>query len=455
MDATKASASNKPADVLKVCAVQYLEPGDRVSVGLSGGVDSVVLLHLFAGIRQEFRLHLSAVHIHHGISDNADAWAAACSELCHKLDIPLQIHRVSLDPASKSGLEAAARNARYAIFQQLDTDFIALAHHRDDQAETVLLQLLRGAGVKGLSAMPVLRRNPSGPAYLRPLLDIDRKVILDWAVQTELSWVEDESNQDTQFARNYLRQSVLPLLNRHHPAWRSSIARTAGHMAEAADLLDELAELDAQTGINKNRVDCAYLASINSARARNLLRYFFAQQQLPMPRQARLADMLNQLLQAADDASIAIDHDDACLRRYRGYAYLPKRMPEPPRDSRWLWQGEDELKLAELRGTLYFRQSGDGGLDPTKLQQINIRLRQGGEHFRPDCKRPGRRLKDLLQSAYLPPWERDRLPLIYSGDELIQIPGIGIACNWQIDPAQAAIRIEWRPDATDSEPVGD
>lgn len=455
MDATKASPSNKLAEVLRECVVQHLTPGDLVSVGLSGGVDSVVLLHLLAGIRQEFRLHLSAVHIHHGISVNADAWAAACSELCRQLDIPLQIHRTSLDPTSKSGLEATARNARYAIFQQLDTNFIALAHHRDDQAETVLLQLLRGAGVKGLSAMPVLRRNASGPAYLRPLLDIDRSAILDWAMQNKLSWVEDESNQDTQYARNFLRQSVLPLLNRHHPAWRSSIARTAGHMAEAADLLDELAELDAQTGINKNRLDCAYLASINSARARNLLRYFFAQRQLPMPSRLRLADMLDQLIRAADDACIAIDHGGACLRRYRGYAYLPRQMPEPPRDRRWLWQGETELKLAELHGTLYFRQSRDGGLDPAKLEHINIRLRQGGERFRPDCKRPDRRVKDLFQSAHLPPWERARLPLIYSDNELILIPGIGIACNWQIGPAHAAMQIEWRPDATDSEPVGD
>ncbi len=452
MDATKTSPSNNLVDVLKKCAIHYLAPGNAVSVGLSGGVDSVVLLHLLARISQEFRLHLSAVHIHHGISTNADAWADACCRICRQLDIPLQIHTVNLDPASKSGLEATARNARYAIFRKLDADFIALAHHRDDQAETVFLQLLRGAGVKGLSAMPTLRRDAGGPAYLRPLLDIDRSAILDWAVQNKLSWVEDESNQDTRFTRNFLRLSVLPLLQRHYSGWRTAIARTAGHMAEAAGLLDQLAELDAQTGIDENRLDCRYLASLNSARARNLLRYYFAQRQLPMPGQLRLSDMLDQLIGAADDACIAIDHGDACLRRYRGYAYLLRQMAEPPHGRRWLWQGEDELKLPELHGTLYFRQSSDGGLDPARLQHINIRLRQGGERLRPDCKRPVRRVKDLLQLAQLPPWERERLPLIYSGDELIHIPGIGTACNWQTGAAKAAIRIEWQPDAAVIEP---
>ncbi|MHB1655331.1 MAG: tRNA lysidine(34) synthetase TilS [Burkholderiales bacterium] len=445
MGATKTFPSNKLADVLSKCVTQYLAPDDTISVGLSGGLDSVVLLHLMAELRQELRLQISAVHIHHGISNNADNWAESCKIICHRLDIPLQIHKLTLDPGSKSGLEATARAARYSIFRQLDTNYIALAHHRDDQAETVLLQLLRGAGVKGLSAMPVLRRNEGGPAYLRPLLNIDRSAILDWAVQNNISWVEDESNQDTKYSRNYLRHNVLPLLQRHYPSWRSTIARSAGHMAEAAGLLDELAELDAQNGINRNRLDCTYLAGINPARARNLLRYFFARRQLPMPSQLRLAEMLDQLLQAADDAGIAIDHANTCLRRYAGYAYLTGRLDALPGNSRWSWQGEGELTLPELNGTLYFRQSLLGGLDPAKLQHINIRLRQGGERLKPDCKRPVRRVKDLLQAAHLPPWERDRLPLIYSGDELIHIPGIGTACQWQTGPAQAGIDITWRP----------
>ena len=406
----------------------------------------MVLLHLFAAARQEFRLHLSAVHIHHGLSANADAWAAACSDLCTSLNIPLQIQKARIDPASKAGLEASARSARYALFQQQAVDFIALAHHRDDQAETVLLQLLRGAGVKGLSAMPAMRRNTNGPAYLRPLLDVDRSEIVDWAVSNGLNWVEDESNQDTTLSRNYLRHTVLPLLSGQHAAWRTTITRSAGLLAEAAALLDELAEVDAVSAINEHRLDCNYLAKISPARARNLLRYFFSQHRLLMPSQARLTDMLNQLIQASGDAQITIEHNGTELKRYRSHAYLLRATPPLPRNLCWHWHGQAEFHLTELQGTLYFRQENAGCAD--KLHNINIRLRQGGEYFQPDCKRPKRRLKDLLQTANLPPWERDRLPLIYSGDDLIQVPGIGVACNWQAKFAKAALCIEWRPNVT-------
>lgn len=340
MGAIKTSPSNKLADVLRACVTQYIAPGSRVSIGLSGGLDSVVLLHLFAQIRQEYPLCLTAIHIHHGISRYADCWAQACKELCVKLDIPLQVHCVQLNSESKLGLEASARQVRYEKFQQQSVDFIALAHHRDDQAETLLLQLLRGAGVKGLSAMPILRRNTHQPAYFRPLLAIDRSDILAWAVQNKLSWVEDESNQDTQFNRNFLRHTILPLLGQRHPAWRATLSRSAQHMAEAAELLDELAELDASLSIQKNRIDCAYLAGISPARARNLLRYFFARHKLTMPSQIRLGEMLDQLTDSADDANVAIDHQGLTLRYYQQYAYLIKQMPAPIAGSRWLWQGE-------------------------------------------------------------------------------------------------------------------
>lgn len=445
MGAIKTSLSSKLTDVLRACVTQYIAPYSRVGIGLSGGLDSVVLLHLFAQIRQEYPLNLTAIHIHHGISRYADSWAQACKELCIKLDIPLQVHSVELNSESKLGLEASARQARYEKFQQQSVDFIALAHHRDDQAETLLLQLLRGAGVKGLSAMPILRQDTHKPAYFRPLLGIDRSTILDWAVQNKLSWVEDDSNQNTQFARNFLRHTVLPLIGQHHPAWRTTLARSAQHMAEAAELLDELAELDASLSIQKNRIDCNCLARLSPARARNLLRYFFAQNKLTMPSQICLAEMLDQLTSASNDASIAIDHHGLTLRKYLQYAYLIKQLPCAVASTRWLWHGEAELDLIELQGTLYFMRGQEAGLDPAKLLDINIRLRQGGEHFRPDCKRPNRRLKNLLQQAHIPPWQRDQIPLIYSGENLIQVPGIGIACGWQAAPGQPAILLEWRP----------
>ena len=449
MDATKTLSPNNPinlAQLFRASVSRYVAPGSRVCVALSGGVDSVVLLHLFAQLRQEYPLNLTAVHIHHGISRHADEWAKTCTQLCNSMQIPLQIDRVTIALDTKMGLEAAARQARYARLAQQKADFIALAHHRDDQAETLVLQLLRGTGVKGLAAMATLRQITHQPAYLRPLLDVDRSAIIAWARHYQLSWVEDESNQDTHYTRNFLRHKIMPLLSQHHPAWRVTITRTAQHMAEAATLLDELAQLDANLSIQAGQLDCAYLNRVSPARARNLLRYFLAQHQLAMPSQARLAEMLSQLTLTDNDRRIAIAHDQHILHRYQQFAYVSKPSPVAATDSRWYWHGEAQLVLPELQGTLYFNQSIGNGLNLARLTDLNIRLRQGGEHFRPDCKRPNRHLKDLLQSARIPPWQRSYIPLIYSGNDLVQIPGIGVACGWQAAPEDAAVNIEWRAD---------
>ena len=443
MDATKKHLSNKLYTTFRAHVTQHVTPESRVCVALSGGVDSVVLLHLFAQLRTEYVLALSAVHIHHGISPNADHWAQACQQLCAALDIPLQTHHISLDRRNELGLEAAARHARYAEFQHQAAEFIALAHHRDDQAETFMLQLLRGAGAKGLAAMPMLRTQPNQPAYLRPLLDIDRHTILDWAKTNALHWVEDESNQDTHYARNFLCQDILPLLTPRYPAWRATIARSAQNLAEAAELLDELAQLDAAQAIYGQRINCDYLASLSPPRARNLLRYFLSTYALAMPSQMRLAEMLEQLIHADTDSSIAIDHDQHTLHRFRHYGYLVKRRAMPERSSRWQWQNETRLALSALGGTLHFERGPAPGLELNKLQHINIRLRQGGEKFHPDCKRPQRRLKVLLQEANIPPWQRDSTPLIYSGDTLIHVPGVGTACDWQAAPGSTALHITW------------
>nr|WP_189836621.1 tRNA lysidine(34) synthetase TilS [Sulfuriferula sp. AH1] len=345
---------------------QHVAPETRVCVALSGGVDSVVLLHLFTQLRTDYPVILSAIHIHHGLSPNADHWAQTCRQLCTTLDIPLRICNISLERSADLGIEAAARHARYAQFRQQDVDCIALAHHRDDQAETLMLQLLRGAGVKGLAAMPVIRHQPRQPSYLRPLLDIDRSTILDWAHRHQLHWIEDESNRDSRYARNFLRHEILPLLTQRYPAWRTTMARSAQNLAEAAELLDELAQLDAAQAIQARHISCAYLADITPVRARNLLRYFLAIHGLTMPSQARLAEMLQQLTHAGTDSHVAIDHDSYILHRFRHYGYLVKKRTIPASNSRWHWQGETQLALPPLGGTLHFeRGPAPGWISPS------------------------------------------------------------------------------------------
>ncbi|BBP03475.1 tRNA(Ile)-lysidine synthase [Sulfuriferula plumbiphila] len=442
------SRTHQPSNLLETVRTQlvrHVPPGSRITLGLSGGVDSVVLLDLLARLAADHPFRLCAIHVNHQISPHAKDWVDACRTLCTAHHIPLQVHTIRIEDAATLGLEAAARRARYAAYARLDTDFVALAHHRDDQAETLLLQLLRGAGVKGLAAMPVLREAGSHPAYLRPLLDIDRSVIETWARQHALQWVEDESNQDTHFNRNFLRRTVLPLLGGRFPAWRASLARSAQNLAEAADLLDQLAALDATDAIQPQRLDCARLAALPPPRARNLLRHFLALNHIPMPSQARLAAMLGQLTHAGADSQPCIRHANWELHRYQGWAHLAARLPSPDPGLHWHWQGEAQLALDQLGASLGFTHVTGQGLDRAKLGHapVTIRLRQGGERFRPDCRRPRRSLKNLLQESAIPPWQRDRLPLLYCGATLVWVAAIGVDCAWQAPAGAAGIQPEW------------
>lgn len=443
MDVTKTPLPNKLDATFRAQVTAHIARNSRVCIALSGGVDSVVLLHLFAQLRTDYPMTLSAIHVHHGISVHADHWAQTCQQLCDQLAIPLQTCNINLHHRAELGLEAAARSARYAAFQQQHADFIALAHHRDDQVETLMLQLLRGAGAKGLAGMPVLRQPANQPAYIRPLLDIDRSCILDWANQHGLHWIDDESNLDTHYARNFLRHEILPRLNQRYPAWRATLARSAQNLGEAALLLDELAQLDAIDGIKEQGISCHYLNQLSPPRARNLLRYFLSMHGVTMPSQIALTEMLEQLTQADADRNMAIHHDGHTLHRFQHYGYLVKQFAAPAPDSRWHWQGEPQLALPALGGTLHFSYQPAPGLDLNKLHNINIRLRLGGEMFRPDIKRPNHRLKSLLQEADIPPWQRDRIPLIYSDDTLIHVPGIGTAHDWQALPASQSLHIGW------------
>ncbi|MEQ1669175.1 MAG: tRNA lysidine(34) synthetase TilS, partial [Sulfuriferula sp.] len=275
-------------------------------------------------LRTTIPFTLSAIHVHHGISLHADDWLAFCQQCCNQLDVAFTGQHAHLDHHAASGLEAEARAARYQLYAQQPADFIALAHHRDDQAETVMLQLLRGAGAKGLAAMAKYRAQPDQPTYLRPLLDVDRSDIVAWAQAHQLSWVEDDSNSNTHYARNFLRHDFLPILNQRYPAWRATIARSAANLAEAAELLDELAVMDAQSAVQGNRLNCQQLARLSPARGKNLLRHFFSLHHIRMPSQARLDEMLAQLTHTQHDNHLAIQHDAHTLYRYQDDAYLVK-----------------------------------------------------------------------------------------------------------------------------------
>ncbi|MFY9261488.1 MAG: tRNA lysidine(34) synthetase TilS [Gallionella sp.] len=418
-------------------------PCTHLLVGLSGGVDSVVLLHHLQQLSSRFDWQLSALHVHHGISPNADAWADFCADFCAALGVKLHIERVNIAPLrAEHGVEAAARQLRRAAFARYECDFVALAHHADDQAETVLLQLLRGAGVRGASAMGEKSegRREKG-RIVRPLLTTSRADILEYARAHQLRWIEDESNQDDHYPRNFLRQHITPRLAEKFPAYRQTLARSAQHFAEANQLLDELAQLDA--GETSTTLAITRLQTLSPTRAKNLLRYFLELHGAPMPQSVQLDEMLHQLLTARQDAAVCVEYGDWQVRRYQGNIYALPALPDFKRDFSVTWQGESELDWPPLNARLIFNTVGTNlfvqfdehhanlsHLQPIIIpldhaESLTLRLRQGGETLRPHPNAPTRTVKNLLQERGIPPWLRERLPLVYCKETLVAVMGVG------------------------------
>ncbi len=441
----KSKHSDLPGRVADVLS-PLVPAGSSVLLGLSGGVDSVVLLHILHQLAPRFSWKFSALHVHHGISPKADAWNAFCVDLCRERGIPLRVERVDISPLRADlGVEAAARELRHRAFSIQLVDFMLLAHHRDDQAETTLLQILRGAGVKGAAAMPVLKARVGAPALLRPLLDISRGELLEYAFAHGLAWVDDESNADDRYPRNFLRHRVLPVLEERFPAYRATLARSARHFAEAADLLDTLAEQDAGDGVDGDSLAVPKLAELGAARARNLLRWFLHQRGALLPDHTRLEEALRQLCAARSDAQVCVAWDGWELRRYRGRAYLCRARPELKGDLRVLWHGEATLAIAELGGELHFERGTGTGLSLAKLQAapVVIRPRQGMELLRPGVGRPMRTLKYLFQEAGIPPWQRERWPLVYCGETLVGVPQVALEAGFRAAPGEASVEMKW------------
>jgi tRNA(Ile)-lysidine synthase len=316
----KSRSTNALSAVVADSLSRYVGTVDRVAVGLSGGLDSVVLLHAIRACR----MNLSAVHIHHGLSDQADAWAEFCQSLCARWHIPLVIQRVVVERRSPSGLEAAARAVRHAVFDDTDADWIALGHHVSDRAETMLLNIFRGAGIRGAGAM----RERNG-RLLRPLLKMGRSEIRSYAREFGLTWVEDDSNIDTRYSRNFLRHRIVPEIKHRYPAVEDRLASAAARFAEAGDLLDDLARLDLGE-TSQFPIAVERLANLPEPRARNILRYLLATQGVGIPSEERLAEALRQCLTAAPDRHPRVAFGQWILFRQGRHIKLDRRCEAQP-----------------------------------------------------------------------------------------------------------------------------
>lgn len=422
-----------------------LFPAARLCLGYSGGQDSSVLLHILAGLRGPLNFRLDAVHVHHGLSPHADAWAEACAQACQALGVPLTVRHVRVDSQGR-GLEAAAREARYAVYARQAADFIVLAHHLDDQVETFFLRLLRGAGVDGLAAMPAERLMGNGSQrLLRPLLSVERAALRHYAGLHAVAHCEDESNLDVGRTRNFLRQSWLPTLEGRFPAYRRTVSRAVDHLRDTSTLLADLAALDAERVAGPEGLDRERLAALPPARARNLLRHWLAGEGAALPGTARMQDLMSQMLASREDALPEVRLGGRVLRRHRGKLSSESAKPLPEAGE-WVWHGEAQLDLG-ASGSLQFTRVMGEGVAAVRLQsgQVRIRLRSGGERLRPDCRRPRRPLKKLLQEAGVPVWERACLPVLWIDGEVAWVTGIGVDCASQAKADEPGWLISWRP----------
>ncbi len=409
-------------------------------VAYSGGVDSHVLLHLLATSVQIPKARIRAIHIDHGLHAESAEWASHCAYVAKALGVKFHNRAVTVSNIDEKGLEAAARHARYqAIAAHLSSDDIVLtAQHRDDQAESLLLQLLRGAGPKGLSAMARVSR--LGQAQLmRPFLSISQSDIKAYATRHQLQWLDDPSNEDQQFNRNYLRHKVWPFITARWPSAGATLSRSAQHCAEAESLLSELAELDLATMTIDKEASClpvAGLLKLSRARCRNVLRYFIAQLHFALPSTVILQRIIDDVCLAAVDSAPVVCWTEAEVRRYQGQLYFLPPLSEHDATRSVLCYGPDEVVLSEhcRLGWLSVAEQGinqalfDGGL--------RMGFRQGGEKIQLHGQAHHKSLKQLYQAWAIPPWERDRIPLLFSGNELVAVVGYGLSDRCSLAPGE-------------------
>ena len=423
----------------------------RLCVALSGGRDSVVLLHALCRLvsASGMPVVLSAVHVHHGLSFNADAWVGFCTQLCAASKVPLRVIHVEVQRDSGEGLEGAARRVRHAAFADCDTDWLALAHHRDDQAETVLLELLRGAGVVGAAGMLAQRSQARGPTLVRPLLAVPRAEIESYAVEHGLRWIDDESNDDVRFRRNFLRHDVLPRLDEKFPGAQKSLARAAGHFAEASALLDELAELDRVTlATPSGRIAVSRFNALTPARARNLLRFAWVEAGFRAPDTRWIDEALQQLAGADASSEICLATADGELHVYRDELHLVDHAPVVSAQP-VLWSGEAELPWAG--GYVRFVPAVGEGVRRSLLEGggVALQARHGGERLQLHPRRPRRSLRKLLQEAAVPPWERERLPFLWCNDHLLWVGGLGADVAFVCTPGETGVLPVWVSSGSD------
>ncbi len=424
-------------------SLPQLPDGRKYWVALSGGLDSSVLLHRVCTFAE---INIAVVHVDHGLQPESKDWSERCRSTCENLGIEFHLLQIRVDSIGDMGLEAAARQARYDAIARLLSpgDVLLTAHHQDDQAETLLLQLLRGAGPHGLSAMSVDSEFGSG-RHIRPLLHFKRADILEYAERNGLSWIDDPSNSDLKHRRNYLRQKVLPLLGNEWPEYSRCFERVTGLQAEASYLLDDLALLDLRVcrGNYAESISICALKALSPHRRRNVIRYWLRSLDYPVPSQAQMRHIEVDVLDVGNDANPLVGWSDVEIRRYRNDMFAMHKLPAAPDSLSMSWDLRQKLILPEGCGWLEAECAQGAGIR-LETPGLELRFNQPGERIQPVFSNHHKRLKHLFQENGVPPWVRGRLPLIYHGQSLAAVADRWIASGYAARRNEQGWQIHWR-----------
>ncbi len=421
-------------------------PARAFCVAFSGGADSTALLHAMSRLRDERGFALRGVHVNHHLHPQADEWAAHCREFAARIAVPLEILDLSIQGRRGESVEAAARAARYAAIARMlaPGEHLITAHHRDDQLETILLRLVRGAGVAGMAGMPAAV--VFGDALLlRPLLGVEHQDLVDYCRAAHQPWIEDSSNTDPRFDRNFVRQRMIPVLRERWPAVADCVARSGRHVAEAQALLDERAREDLALARDGEKLRASALRALSPARARNLLRFWIEGANQVIPSSGVLEQIFVQMLHARRDAMPLVVCADLQVRRYRDAIYLCRAPPaSPPRGLTWAWCERDELELPEGLGRLRLRPAHD---DEPALRvptaPLRVEWNSRGLRLRLTPRGSRRALRKLFQERGIVPWMRPCLPLLFAGDSLAAVADLWIDAQFRCAAGEPGMAIDW------------
>jgi len=415
----------------------------EVLLGLSGGLDSCVLLHLLAQMQTQLHFKLKAIHIHHGLSSSADGWLDFCKEKCKLLDIEFYDVKVKINNKSTLGIEGEARKLRYEAIKKKQKGIVALGHHQNDQAETLMLQLLRGSGLRGLAAMPEFDEKRK---FWRPMLNIKRELIEKYASENNIEYIEDESNEDINFDRNFIRKKVLPLIESRYPASIETISRSASNISEGHHLNESLALDDSKSVMSD---DGSYLLINNlkklpKVRAINLVRWWLSFNNLLMLSKKNIDELYKQMLFIKKDTALNLKvSDEVSIRAYKNKLLIANlNINSSVFDLKW--SGQEELHLPN-KTKLQFKKIEEGGLSLSKLgvKTLSVKSRVGGEKLKPFSDQPSRSLKYLFQTADIPIWERGQIPLIFANNELVAVPNLAVHYKYQSSIGEVGYQINW------------